>query len=293
MPKFDYVLAGSLEHAIRLMNDTEYTNKLIAGGTDLLVYLHYEQPPFTRVVDISFLDELKKIEQYGDEIVLGAGVCFTDIIESSLLLEKVPFLVEACRSIGSPQIRNLGTLGGNVVNAAACADSLPVLVSLEAIAHLVGPAGERDIPVTDLVEGPNQARLESGEILVYFVFKIPPEGVETSFIKLGRRNAQAISRLSMAAMGRLDNSGQIDFVRIVPGAATPKTIRFAGIETALLGKKYSPEFVHQIAELAAEEMISITGWRWSTEYKAKVIAVLVERVLTQVFAPEALVPEVT
>lgn len=283
MAKFDYVRAGTLEQAVSLMNDSRYTNKLLAGGTDLLIYLHYRSPSFTRVVDISFLEGLKIIEQRGDEIVLGAGVCFTDIIENHLIQVKAPFLVEACRSIGSPQIRNRGTLGGNVINAAACADTLPVLICLDATAHLVGPAGERDVTVAELVDGPNSTKLGDGEILVHLTFRIPPDGVKTSFIKLGRRNAQSISRLSAAVMGRVDKTGKIDFVRVAPGAATPRTIRFRRVEAALLGQQYSPERVHQAAKLASEEMVSITGVRWSTEYKSKVLPVLVERALRRVF----------
>lgn len=283
MTRFDYVRAVSLEQAIRLINDQAYKNKLLSGGTDLLVYMHHGQSGFDRVVDISLLPELKLIERNGDEITLGAGVSFSEVIECQLLRDTVPFLVDACRSVGSPQIRNLGTLGGNVVNAAACADCLPVLVCLEANALLCSPRGERVIPVTELVLGPNRTQIEPDEILVRFTFKAPPVGVKTAFIKLGRRNALAISRLTMAAMGRLDARECVDFIRLTPGAATPQTIRFTQVEEMLLGKPLTVELINTAAQQVADVMVGYTGRRWSTEYKSRVIATLAERVLVQVF----------
>lgn len=287
MTHFDYVRADSLDHAVRLINETAHPSKLLAGGTDILAYLHYQPPDFSRVVDISILPELKIIRRSGGEITLGGGVTFSEAMESPLLQEAAPFLVQACRSVGSPQIRNMGTLGGNVINAAACADSLPVLVCLEALAHLYGPEGERGVPVGDLVLGANSTQIGPGEILTHFTFRAPPAGVKTAFIKLGRRNAQAIARLSMAAMGRLDGGGRIDFVRITPGAAAPRTVRFTEAEAALLGQPYTPECIRAAARQIADGMVAITGWRWSTEYKSKAIITLAERVITQVLSRSA------
>jgi CO/xanthine dehydrogenase FAD-binding subunit len=284
MARFDYVRADSLDHAIRLINDPAYKNRLLSGGTDLQVLLHYRPPAYTRVVDISLLPELKAISASGGEISLGAAVTFAEAIESDLLREAVPFLVEACQAVGSPQIRNLGTLGGNVANAAACADSLPVLVCLDAVAHLRGATGERRVPVTELVLGPNRTCIESGEILTLFTFSIPPAGTKTAFLKLGRRNALAISRLSLAAMGRLDAHDAIDLVRITPGAAVPQTVRFTQVEARLHGRQPSADLLHAAALQVAEVMISRAGWRWSSEYKSPAISSLAERTFVQIFS---------
>jgi CO/xanthine dehydrogenase FAD-binding subunit len=284
MVRFEYVRADSLDHAVRLVNDPAFKNRLLSGGTDLQVLLHYRYPTYTRVVDISLLPELKGIVANRGKISLGAAVTFAEVIESDLLREAVPFLVEACRSVGSPQIRNLGTLGGNVANAAACADSLPVLVCLEAIAHLQGSAGERSIPVAELVLGPNETRIESGEILTFFTFSIPPAGTKTSFLKLGRRNALAIARLSLAAMGRLNVRGDIDLVRITPGAAVPRTVRFTQVETMLQGRRPTADLLHTAALQVAEETVGRAGRRWSSDYKGPVISNLAERTFVQIFS---------
>ncbi|MGA2112850.1 MAG: FAD binding domain-containing protein [Anaerolineales bacterium] len=286
MARFDYARAVSLDHAVSLINDPAYKSRLLSGGTDLQVYLHQHPADFDRVVDISLLPELKIIQSSGAEITLGAGVTFTEVIECALLQDTVPFLAEACRAVGSPQIRNLGTMGGNVVNAAACADTLPVLVCLDAVAHLKGPRGERDLLVAELVSGPNITQIGPGELLTHFTFEIPPERSKTVFIKLGRRNALAISRLSIAAMGRLDGRGQVDFVRITPGAATPQTVRLKRIEAMLLGKPLTSELIHSAALQAADEMVAQAGRRWSSEYKSPVISCLAERALAQVLSSD-------
>jgi CO/xanthine dehydrogenase FAD-binding subunit len=170
-----------------------------------------------------------------------------------------------------------------VVNAAACADSLPVLVCLDAVAHLRGLQGERAIPVAGFVLGHNRTRLEAGELLTHFSFDVPPPGVRTFFYKVGRRRAQAISRLTMAAMGRLDAGGRVDFIRITPGSATPQTVRFTRAEEMLLGRQPTDELIAAAGRRVAETMISIAGRRWSAEYKEPVVAALTERALRRLF----------
>jgi CO/xanthine dehydrogenase FAD-binding subunit len=283
MPKFDYIRPASLDEALALLNDSTYTSRLLAGGTDLLVHLHHHEPDFERVIDISLLPELKIISRAGETIRLGSSVTYAEAGESDLLQQTAPFLVEACRQVGGLTIQNMGTLGGNVVNAAACADSLPVLVCLEAVAHLRSATQERQLPLAEFIIKPNQTRLERTEILTHFTFPLPPAGTKTAFIKLGRRNAQAISRLTMAAMGRIDAAGVIDFVHLVPGAATPQIIRFSRVEECLLGQHPGEELLALAGRQVAETMIGLTGRRWSTEYKESVIAVLAERALRRIF----------
>ncbi len=283
MPKFEYVRPNTLEEAILLLNDPNFSNRLIAGGTDILVYLYHEEPNFNRVIDISQLQDLKNIQKKDSQVTIGAGVTYTEAIKSDILNREVPFLVMACKSVGSPQIRNVATIGGNVANAAACADSLPALVCLDAIAHLRGKDGNRQLSVSDLVKGPNQTEIKPGEILTHFTFMALPETTQTTFIKLGRRNAQAISRLTVAALGKTDAQGRVDFVRVTPGAATPGTRRFTEVEEMLLGKTISNELLTNAGQKAAEVMVKITGRRWSTEYKELAIAALTERALTHLF----------
>jgi CO/xanthine dehydrogenase FAD-binding subunit len=279
MPRFDYVRAHSVAEAVQLLGDPGVVSRPLAGGTDVLVFVRHEKPPFDRLVDISRVPEMKAIELRGDGIVVGAAVTYTEAAESPVLQEVAACLVEACLSVGGPAIRNAGTLGGNVANAAACADSLPSLVCLDAVAHLCSPTGERSLLVSDLVTGANRTALQRGELITHFTFPVPPAGVRSAFTKLGRRNAQAISRLSMAAAGRLDAHGCVDFVRLSPGAATSQPRRFIEVEAMLLSHEPTDDLLAAAGVQTAEVMIDMTGRRWSTEYKEVAIQALAERTL--------------
>jgi CO/xanthine dehydrogenase FAD-binding subunit len=282
MSKFCYIRPDKLEDALLLMQEPAYINTALAGGTDLLVSLRNSAQQFQRLVDISRLDELKIIQQNENTVSLGAGVTFREILDSEILQQAAPLLITACSMIGGPQIRNRGTVGGNVANAAVCADSLPVLVCLDSIVHLRSLNSTRHMPVTDFVSGYHQTQIQPGEILTHFTFEILPHGVRSVFIKLGRRNAQTISRLSIAVLGRTGGDGKVELVRIVPGAAVPWTKRFVRAEEILLNELPTLELITCCGRMVADEMVAETGRRWSTEFKEPVIARLTERALAQV-----------
>lgn len=283
MSRFDYIRPTTIDEAITLLADPAHDSRVLAGGTDLLVHIRQHPPDFDRVIDISLLPELRGITRAGDIIRLGSGVTYADLLESPLLQEIAPFFGEVAIQVGGPQIRNTGTVGGNVVNAAPGADMLPVLACLDATVHLRGANGSRQLPLSDFLIKPNHTRLEPGELLTHFTFPVPPPGARTVFLKLGRRRSQAISRLTVAAIGHTDADGVVDFVRYAPGAATPRVIRFRDVEDILLGQRPSPELFAAAGRQAADAMIAITGRRWSTEYKEPALAALTERVLQRVF----------
>ncbi len=282
MSRFDYVRAGSVTEALQLLAEPGLTSRPLAGGTDVMVSVRLERPPFDRLVDISRVPEMKIIECRGEQIAVGAAVTFSEAAESTVLQGVAGCLVQACLSVGGPAIRNAGTLGGNVINAAACADSLPALVCLDAVAHLRSRAGERALPVSELIRGAGRTAMGPGELLTHFTFPVPPAGARHAFIKLGRRNAQAISRLSMAAVGRLDARGRVDTVRLAPGAAMPSPRRFGEVEGMLLGQAPTDALLAAAGARTAEVMVAVTGRRWSTEYKEVAIQALAERALRSV-----------
>lgn len=283
MTPLDYTCPLTLEEALRLLGDAGCRSVPLAGGTDLLVARRVEPPDYDRYVDVSRIPQLKKVEIREGRLFLGAALTFTQASLDPLLNRHVPFLVQACLNVGSPQIRNRGTLGGNVCNAAACADSLPALVCLDAAAHLRSLGGERSLPVCELVLGPHKTALQPGELLTHFSFPVPPSHVRSHFIKIGRRAAQSISRLSIAVMGGVGSDGRVDFIHICPGAATPRTTRFDQAEAALLGQSPTGELIVQAGKLVAAQMIEVTGRRWSTEYKELAIQAITERALRAVF----------
>jgi carbon-monoxide dehydrogenase medium subunit/xanthine dehydrogenase FAD-binding subunit len=283
MAKFDYVIAETIDDAVRLLNKPGIRSTPLAGGTDIYVALRVNQPWFDRLVDIRRIPELTQITMEGDQIKLGAAVTFSRAIKSPLLQKTAPFLVEACKTIGGPAVRNCGTFGGNVSNAAACADTLPSLVCLEALANLRSPKGERQVKVEELITAPHETKIEKGELLTHFTFKAPPQHARSCFIKIGRRKAQSISRLSIAVIGTLDQDGKVETIRVCPGAAIATPVRFPSVETTLLGEKPGKEIIESAADQLVAEMIKNTGRRWSTEYKEIALKAIAERSLTKIF----------
>jgi CO/xanthine dehydrogenase FAD-binding subunit len=282
MERFQYVRASSLTDALHLLNEPGIVSRPLAGGTDLMLLTRAEKI-CDRVVDVTQIPELHQIVRRGDLVSIGAGATFSEVIESPLVQESAPVIVQACRLVGAPQIRNMGTLGGNVANAAACADSVPALVCLDAVATVLTPSGELQWPVSELIVRPNRTQLPKGGLLVSLSYPIPLPGSRSVFLKLGRRNALAISRLTVAALGRLDPAGRIAEVRIVPGSATPQIRRFTAVEARLTGAAPSPEVCRAAAVHAVEEMTRIAGRRWSSEFKEPALEAMVSRALFTVF----------
>ncbi len=305
MDDYQYVRAGSIEEAVSLLNEPGFANRPLAGGTDLVLLMRHERKrsPVTgegsvarvgdpgysrpRVVDISLIPEMHRIYQDGEWVIIGAAATFSEVMEDPLVNRTAAVLAQACRLIGATQIRNMGTLGGNVANAAACADSLPALVCLDAVARVVTLEGERAWAVSELILRPNKTQIPPGGLLVSLEYLVPAAGSRSVFIKLGRRNAMAISRLTVAALGRLDTEGRIAEARLAPGSATPQFTRFSAVEETLLGQFPTPELMEEAGHRTIDEVHRITGVRWSSEYKEPALRALVTRALRQVFEGKA------
>jgi xanthine dehydrogenase iron-sulfur cluster and FAD-binding subunit A len=297
MERLKYARAESVGHALALLNEPGVRSRVLAGGTDLLLLLRSEPGLCDRVVDISLIPELHQIARLGDTVTIGAAASFGEVMDSPVVLESAPLLAEACRQVGAVQIRNMGTLGGNVVNAAACADSLPALICLDAVARVRVAKSEASHPeadgtdlldqkwaVADLVTGPNRTRLPAGSLLFALSYVVPAAGSRGTFLKLGRRNAMAISRLTVAAMGRLDAEGRIAEVRLVPGSATPQIRRFTAVEELLISRLPGDVLFNEAGRATAEEMRRLAGRRWSSEFKEPALAAMVARALRTIFA---------
>ena len=283
MERISYIRAQSIQEAIDFLNQPGYVNRPLAGSTDLVLMLKHKPDLCDRVVDITLIPEMHRIEHHGDIVTIGAAASFSEVINHPVIKNTAPILADACKTVGAVQIRNMGTIGGNVANAAACADSLPALVCLDARAMVRTPAEEFDWSVSELVLGPNKTRIPAGGLLVSLSYRVPPEGTRGVFLKLGRRNAMAISRLTVAALGRLDEAGRVVEARFVTGSAAPTICRFKDVEESLLGQIPTPELMLAAGRLATEEMIKLSGYRWSSEFKVPALAAMSTRALSRVF----------
>jgi CO/xanthine dehydrogenase FAD-binding subunit len=286
MERFGFARATSIAEAVLMLNEPGLRSRPLAGGTDLMLITRITPEFCDRVVDITQIPALHQIKQTDDIITIGAASTFYEVIESPLVAQTAPVLTQACRQVGAAQIRNMGTLGGNIANAAACADSLPALVCLNAEARIATTQGEEDWLVSDLVIGPNRTQIPTGGLIVSFHYHIPLQGSRSVFLKLGRRNAMAISRLTIAALGRLDEEGRIVEARFVPGSATPRICHFKDVEDCLTGQIPSQALYQSAAKYAVDEMAKLAGRRWSSEFKEPTLIAMTVRALSQVFDPD-------
>ncbi len=288
MKAFDFISVETIAEACNVLSRLGPDASLLAGGTDLLIGLRRPsaKPPKV-IIDISRVAELHGIGELNGDVLIGPLTTHSHLLRSGTLRRFSPLLPAAAASIGSPQIRSRGTIGGNLMNAAACADTLPPLVALDAAVALQSASGRRELPLAKLVVKPYQTRANPDELLAAIRFKKLAPPARSAFIKLGRRNALAISRLSVAAVLELGDDGKITDARIVPGAAFPTWRRVTSAEELLLGQKPSDRLFAAAGQKVSEEMIKETGRRWSTEYKEPVIAVLVRRALQQCVAAGA------
>ncbi len=280
MKPFEYIAVRSVEETCAALAQDGSDSRILAGGTDLLLELRRPAGNSPRVVvDISRINELKGIVASDGVVTLGPLATHTQILQSLVIRESAPLLSFAVASIGSPQIRNRGTVGGNIMNAATCADTVPPLIALGATVTLRSTKGSRQMNLADLFVQPYQTRARADEVLTAIEFDKLPTQTRSAFVKLGRRNAVSISRLSVAAILQKDEEGRITDARIVPGAAFPTWQRVSEAEQMLVGEKPSAALFAAAGKRVSEVMIADTGRRWSTEYKEPVVAVLVRRAL--------------
>lgn len=227
------------------------------------------------IIDVTRIQELRKIEEKNGTISIGAAVTHAEIASSPLIKKWAKALSDAASEIGSPQIRNLGTIGGNIVNASPAADTLPPLMVLNAIGEVVSKQGEKRVPLHQLFKGPYETSLKPHELLVRVTFRKLSSEVRSSFVRLARRDAMAIARTSVAVILEMEKQNkQIKEIRIAAGSVTPTPQRFSEAEDFLRGKSPDEETLRRASLKISEMMINRTGVRPSTPYKRPVIEAL-------------------
>jgi len=280
-PKFRYAMPKTVQEAIEILHVAAEKGEraaVLAGGTDLMVQLRERSLIPDLVVDISRVPSLTRIERMGNEIRIGPLVTHAMLASSDLIREYVGVLSEAARTVGSPQIRNLGTLGGNIVNASPAADTIPALVILDAQLTLTGPKGDRTLPITDFFKGPYETVIEPDELLTGIIVPLPPPSGRAIFLKLARRKALAIARMNLACMLYYNRQREIfEWVRLCVGSSTPRPVRMTEAEKVLEGQPFTDAVLQKAGRAAAEQMVALSGLRSSTAYKKPVVGDLVIR----------------
>jgi CO/xanthine dehydrogenase FAD-binding subunit len=273
-----YVRAKSIAEAVALLADKGSKALIIAGGTDILV----DRNPQTEVL-IDLMDAgLNFIRSEGSAIQIGAATPISGI-EASSLLQQAPYslLVQAAAVLGTPQIRNMATIGGNICRPSPCADTAPALLALDAVLKISGPAGERSLKVCEFFKNVKRDALDPGEILTTINLPAYSTGTAGAFIKQGRVAAADLALLSAAVRISLDTNYQLRDARIALGSAAPIPMRAREAEKLLLEDRLSPDLIEKAADRASEEIQPIDDLRCSAAHRKTLCRVLVTRALQQ------------
>jgi CO/xanthine dehydrogenase FAD-binding subunit len=250
---------------------------IYAGGTDLLVQIRAGTAKPGVLICLERLEELKRIEISDDTIYIGAATPHTRIIESPIIRGDLAVLREALSRLGSPPIRNAGTIGGNIVNASPAADSLPPLYLLDALLELASRNQTRIVPIKEFITGPGATDLRPGEILSRILVKKPSGYDIHHFEKVGRRKSQACSIASFAAMLKLSNSGIIERAAFAWGSVGPVIVTSDEINRAVVGKRLERQTLALISEQVKSIVDPISDVRAGAEYRRAVAAALLVR----------------
>lgn len=270
--------ARDLADAIAALSDAP-TWKPVCGGTDLLVQMHFGRLKVDGVVDIWGLLS-REIEQRGDGIHLGAGVTCAQLARSPLIRDHLPALWEAARTMGSPQIRNRATLGGNIGNASPAADMVPALMVDEAEVVIRNASGDVRMPLHRVFEGPGRTVLEPGDLVVEIVVPAPPEPSYARFDKLGFRQAQVIAAVNMSIRATGEGGG-LDAVRVAWGSVAPTPVRSPAVEGILMGAALTDRTIAGAVDAISSDIAPIDDHRASAAYRLAVAQSFLGRALEE------------
>jgi len=266
---------NTIEEVIGLLDKHKDNGKVIAGGTDLIISMRNGEFKKDTLIDISNIEELMKVEDYGKSIRIGSATTFTQVIENPLFNENLFGLAKACGTVGSPQIRNKGTIGGNIANGSPAADSIPPLLCLDSTIILESIRGKREISLEEYYR--DHLSLEEDELITFIQFKKPRKGQVLSFSKLGLRKALAISRLSIATLLELDENNRVKTIKIASGSLGRYPMREPKVEEFLLGKTLTADVVDEGVEVLQQVMDERLGGRSTLPYKR----IAVERIFKE------------
>jgi carbon-monoxide dehydrogenase medium subunit len=283
MKDFEYFRAKSLEEL--LMIKTEYQSEILAGGTDLIIKMKKGKKNPTSLIDIKRIPDINKIEFNPDgSISIGPLVTFTDILDNSLLKQKCPILYQAAEVLGTTQIRNRATIGGNICNGSPAADSLPPLICLEAQLLLINTQGERWMPIEKFYKGPQETCLRSDEFLSEI--RIPPFPPKTSsiYLKLGVRKSLEIAIVNIGILATSNGDREVpDDIKISLGSVAPTPIRSRKAEDVLRGEKISKDLIENAAFIVQKDTNPISDLRGTAEYRYEMAYVMTKKALEKVF----------
>lgn len=268
---------SSIDEALELLDKYGERAKIIAGGTDIIIELKNEKIHPDVLIDIFKIKELKNIEEKDGKIKIGACATFTEVVEDELFNTNLIGFNRACKLVGSPQIRNKGTVGGNIANGASAADSVPPLLCLDAKLTIESLNSKREISLEEYYNNP----LKENELLTFIRFKKPSEDAVLSFSKLGLRKALAISRLTNSVLIEFDEEKRVKNVKVASGALGKTPVRERQVEEYLLGKQIDIEIIEQSIKTLRSSAEERLKGRSTFPYKSSAIETTLKEALEE------------
>lgn len=282
MAKYSILEPSSLDEALEFLDKYTGDIKPIAGGTDLLIDFRYGKTPPSYLLDLATISELNYINSNG-ALEIGAATVLNDIAHNAEIQGKYTMLAEGTGCIGSYQIRNLATMGGNVCNAVPSADAVPALLAANAQVKIQSKGGTKTMAIEDFFLGPRKNALQLGELVTGF--EIPKADASNGSVYFRYTHRKALDLAVVGAAVRLTVTPDLHIrdATIALGAVAPVPIRIYDAENLLKGKPYSEELADQAAALAVTAAKPISDVRSSAEYRNKIIRVYVRRAISEAY----------
>jgi len=266
-----YFAPQKIEEALEILSRYEREVKIIAGGTDLLVQYYDRLYEINHWLDLKNIKDLKNIRINKNQMEIGAMITHTQLEISEDIKKYFPILSQAAADIGSPQIKNRGTIGGNIVNASPAGDLLPSLMAYKAQIKLVSSKEETIIPAEAFFLGPKKTMIRTDQLLSEIILPLPEKHTYGSWIKIGKRKALIIATITLALIVRMDEDDEIvKDVSVCLGSVAPTPIEIKEIKGKMIGKKYKQLDFNQLGELVEDKISPIDDIRGTREYRKDV-----------------------
>lgn len=278
---FDYIRANSLEEALKLLKEANGEAKLLAGGHSLVPLMKFRLTTPEQLIDISRIDDLKGVKKEGNRLFIGALTTHAEVAKDPLVQQYVPVLAETAGQIGDIQVRNKGTVGGNIAHADPAADLPATALALDAVVHLIGPDGEEDIPIQDFILGPLMTALPETSVVKCISFVIPSANSKSVYLKYAHP-ASGYAVVGVCAVAEKSHEGNVTRIQIGITGAGDCAYRAGSVEQHLIGKKVTVEVIHEASKLAADDGDMGHDLFASSEYRKHLCSVYTERALKQI-----------
>ena len=276
MNQFKYISPETKEEVLEILKQEKLEACLVAGCSNVLPYIKDKKLPAKLLLDISGIEELNYIKESEGEIYIGAGTTISDLINSKIIREECNVLYQAAEQFADPTIRNSATIGGNLADASPAADVAPPLLVLDAVLEVESMDGKREISLKNFFVGPRKTVLNDDEMITNIKIKNDSINKHGCFIKLGLRQAMAISLAAIALTLEVEKNKVID-VRIAMGSIAPTPLRLIKVEGFLKNKKIDDELIEEAVKKVREEVKPIGDVRASAEYRKYVSGILFKR----------------